>query len=186
MKKLLVVLIIIFTFFINVEYIISKSRNLRRTSNLVIFEEMQKKEICSKKGLEIFRKDIEILKKKKQEEKIKKEGEEYKITFYTLSVASCSKPRNHPQYGITRTGYDLKGKDWTCRVISVDPSVIPLNTKVYIVFSKKELQYLNGEYLAKDTGNGIKYKHIDLYLGEFSDELAFKYGVQYANVKIIK
>ena len=80
-------------------------------------------------------------------------------------------------------GYDLQGKDYTAKIISVDPSIIKLGNKVEILFTNKKLKHLNGTYSAQDTGSAIKGNHIDLYLGENCDNLAYEYGVQYAYVK---
>lgn len=61
------------------------------------------------------------------------------------------------------------------RTIAVDPNVIPLGSTVYI----------NGyAYVAEDTGSAIKGKRIDVFLPSHKEALDF--GVQYANVSIIK
>lgn len=81
MKKLLVVLIIIFVFCIDVKNVINytKDGNLRKSNNAVIFEEIKNKETCSKEGLEKLQKEREKLKKEKErkefEEKIKNEDD---------------------------------------------------------------------------------------------------------------
>lgn len=57
------------------------------------------------------------------------------------------------------------------RTIAVDPSVIPLGTRVII----------NGQiYVAEDTGSAIKGNKIDVYVA--SHELTTQYGVYYADV----
>jgi 3D (Asp-Asp-Asp) domain-containing protein len=84
-----------------------------------------------------------------------------KATAYDLSVSSCGKDVTHPDYGITRTGTRAKRG----RTIAVDPRVIPLGRKVYIVFPKK-YRHLNGIYVAEDTGRKIKGYRIDIFWGE--------------------
>jgi 3D (Asp-Asp-Asp) domain-containing protein len=84
-----------------------------------------------------------------------------RATAYDLSVSSCGKDVTHPDYGITRTGTRAKRG----RTIAVDPAVIPLGRKVYIVFPKK-YRHLNGIYVAEDTGRKIKGYRIDIFWGE--------------------
>jgi 3D (Asp-Asp-Asp) domain-containing protein len=84
-----------------------------------------------------------------------------KATAYDLSVESCGKNSSHPEYGITASGTRATAK----RTIAVDPSVIPLGSKLYIVFPDK-YSYLNGEYIAEDTGRLIKGNIVDIFLGE--------------------
>ncbi|PJI06585.1 MULTISPECIES: 3D domain-containing protein [Clostridium] len=75
--------------------------------------------------------------------------------------------------GTTADGTNLDGKDFTARVIAVDPSVIKLGSRVYIQFpdnkryqNKNGQRYdLNGWYTARDTGGAIKGNHIDLFMG---------------------
>ncbi|URZ06735.1 3D domain-containing protein [Clostridium felsineum] len=75
--------------------------------------------------------------------------------------------------GTTADGTNLDGKDFTSRVIAVDPSVIKLGTRVYLQFpdnkryqTKNGQRYdLNGWYTAHDTGGAIKGNHIDLFMG---------------------
>jgi 3D (Asp-Asp-Asp) domain-containing protein len=84
-----------------------------------------------------------------------------KASAYDLSLASCGKELDHPEYGITRTGTRAKRG----RTIAVDPRVIPLGRKVYIVFPK-QYSHMNGIYVAEDTGRKIKGYRIDIFWGE--------------------
>jgi 3D (Asp-Asp-Asp) domain-containing protein len=59
-------------------------------------------------------------------------------------------------------------------VISVDPDVIPLRSEILILFTNPEFKEYNGIYTARDTGGGIKGKHIDLYMGDFKSNSASK------------
>ncbi len=74
-----------------------------------------------------------------------------KMRVYTTSytAASCGKPKTHPRYGYTRLGWWL-----TKGIVAVDPTVIPLRTKMYIP------GYGIGR--AGDTGGGVKGKFVDL------------------------
>jgi uncharacterized protein YabE (DUF348 family) len=68
-------------------------------------------------------------------------------TSYT--AADGGKPRDHPQYGITRIG-------WLARrgIVAVDPTVVKLLTRVYVPGY--------GPGVAADTGGGVKGRWIDL------------------------
>ncbi|MFC7783966.1 3D domain-containing protein [Rossellomorea sp. GCM10028870] len=88
-------------------------------------------------------------------------------TAYTAYCEGC--------IGITKTGVDLI-ENPDARVIAVDPSVIPLGSKVYVEGY--------GYARAEDTGGAIKGKRIDIYMEKEKD--ALKYGVQDVKVKIIE
>jgi 3D (Asp-Asp-Asp) domain-containing protein len=88
-------------------------------------------------------------------------------TAYTAYCNGCS--------GITRTGIDLR-KNPNLKVIAVDPSVIPLGTKVYIEGY--------GYAIAGDTGGAIKGHKIDIFMPSQSN--AMKFGRKTINIKIIK
>ncbi|HEY9060487.1 MAG TPA: 3D domain-containing protein [Pseudobacteroides sp.] len=107
-------------------------------------------------------------------------------TAYDLSVKSCGKSPSHPAYGITKTGT----RATIGRTIAVDPSIIPLRSKVYISFPEA-YKNLNGIYIAEDTGSKIKGNKIDIFFGEDSpgdrtvNSLARKFGVQVVNVYVL-
>jgi 3D (Asp-Asp-Asp) domain-containing protein/LysM repeat protein len=89
-----------------------------------------------------------------------------KATAYTADCEGCS--------GITITGVNLKANPDE-KVIAVDPSVIPLGSKVYIEGY--------GEATAADTGGAIKGNRIDVYMKNESDALQF--GAKELTVKIL-
>lgn len=107
-------------------------------------------------------------------------------TAYDLSVKSCGKSPSHPAYGITKTGTRVT----IGRTIAVDPTVIPLRSKLYIEFPDA-YKNLNGVYIAEDTGSKIKGNKIDIFFGEdipgdrTINSLARKFGVQVVNVYIL-
>ncbi|WP_332629457.1 LysM peptidoglycan-binding and 3D domain-containing protein [Halalkalibacter flavus] len=86
-------------------------------------------------------------------------------TAYTASCNGCS--------GITATGLNLIDNP-DKKVISVDPSVIPLGSKVYVEGY--------GHAIAGDTGGAIKGNKIDLFIPNQQD--AINWGVQEVNVKV--
>ena len=77
-------------------------------------------------------------------------------TAYTASCEGCS--------GITATGIDLIANP-NQKVISVDPSVIPLGSKVYVEGY--------GEAIAGDTGGAIKGNKIDVFIPSKQDAINF-------------
>ncbi|MEK5105875.1 LysM peptidoglycan-binding domain-containing protein [Cytobacillus sp. FSL K6-0129] len=87
-------------------------------------------------------------------------------TAYTASCEGCS--------GVTATGINLK-ENPDAKVISVDPNVIPLGTKVYVEGY--------GEAIAGDTGGAIKGNKIDIFIPNKED--AINYGRQSVKVTIL-
>ena len=72
-----------------------------------------------------------------------------KATAYDLSYESCGKHPDHPLYGITASG--MKARKG---VVSVDPKVIPLHTRLYIEATDGSWAY--GYAVAGDTGGAVK------------------------------
>lgn len=97
-----------------------------------------------------------------------KGGESITMTAsaFTAECDGCS--------GITATGLNLKANP-NMKVIAVDPSVIPLGTKVWVEGY--------GEAIAGDTGGHIKGNRIDIHVPTKSD--AYNWGVKTVQVKIL-
>ncbi|MFL0507054.1 LysM peptidoglycan-binding domain-containing protein [Ureibacillus sp. 179-F W5.1 NHS] len=87
-------------------------------------------------------------------------------TAYTATCEGCS--------GITATGINLL-ENPDLKVISVDPELIPLGSKVYVEGY--------GEAIAGDTGGAIKGNRIDVFIPNKQD--AIDYGVQTVKVTIL-
>ncbi|MBU8879138.1 LysM peptidoglycan-binding domain-containing protein [Bacillus sp. FJAT-29790] len=87
-------------------------------------------------------------------------------TAYTASCEGCS--------GITSTGLNLIANP-DQKVISVDPSVIPLGSKVFVEGY--------GEAIAGDTGGAIKGNKIDIFIP--SKEEALRWGRKTVKVRIL-
>jgi 3D (Asp-Asp-Asp) domain-containing protein len=68
-------------------------------------------------------------------------------TSYT--AATSGKSPNHPQYGITRLGWQMREG-----IVAVDPTVINLKTEMYVPGY--------GVGVAGDTGGKVRGRHIDL------------------------
>ncbi|WP_223703295.1 G5 and 3D domain-containing protein [Sutcliffiella deserti] len=87
-------------------------------------------------------------------------------TAYTAFCNGCS--------GVTSTGINLRTNPGM-KVIAVDPSVIPLGTKVYVEGY--------GYAVAGDTGGAIKGNKIDVFFPD--KETAYRWGRKRVKIKII-
>ena len=129
-------------------------------------EELKKSESEVKK----LEKQVDV--KRKEEVKVSKAtapvGKEVKVkaTAYTAYCDGCS--------GITRTGLDLRSNPQS-KVIAVDPTVIPLGSKVYVEGY--------GYATASDTGGAIKGKRIDVFKPNLV--AAKNYGVKQVKVTVL-
>ncbi|MDY0394840.1 3D domain-containing protein [Virgibacillus halophilus] len=85
---------------------------------------------------------------------------------YTANCGGCS--------GFTATGINLKSNP-NAKVVAVDPSVIPLGTKVWVEGY--------GVAVAGDTGGSIQGNRIDLHVASSSQAHAF--GTRTVTVKIL-
>ena len=102
-----------------------------------------------------------------------------KCTAYTSSYEDTGKRPGDPAFGITKSGTVAREG-----IVAVDPSVIPLGTKMYIDILDDSVEDY-GFAIAEDTGGKIKGKKIDLYFDATHDELK-QFGVRKAKVYIIE
>ncbi|WP_249313353.1 G5 and 3D domain-containing protein [Lederbergia citrea] len=87
-------------------------------------------------------------------------------TAYTAYCNGCS--------GITATGINLRANP-NLKVIAVDPSVIPLGSKVWVEGY--------GYAVAGDTGGAIKGNRIDLFVP--SKEQAYRFGRKQVKIRVL-
>ncbi|UII57791.1 ubiquitin-like domain-containing protein [Cytobacillus spongiae] len=87
-------------------------------------------------------------------------------TAYTANCSGCS--------GNTATGINLRANP-DIKVIAVDPSVIPLGTKVYVEGY--------GYAVAADTGSSVKGNKIDVFFASKAD--AYRWGRRTVKIKIL-
>lgn len=88
------------------------------------------------------------------------------LSATAYDASSCGKVPGQRGYGITATGaYAQKG------IVAVDPSVIPLGTKLYI--ESADGRYVYGYAIAADTGGAIKGNRIDLCFDTNREALNF-------------
>ncbi|MFS0784134.1 ubiquitin-like domain-containing protein [Bacillus sp. 1P06AnD] len=88
-------------------------------------------------------------------------------TAYTAGCNGCS--------GLTATGYDLRSNP-NAKVIAVDPSVIPLGTKVFVEGY--------GYAIAADTGGAIRGNKIDVFFS--SKSKAYQWGKRSVKIRVIR
>lgn len=74
-------------------------------------------------------------------------------------------------YGNDGGNYTCLGKPTQRGIVAVDPSVIPLGTRLYI--ESEDGKYIYGEAVAGDTGGAIKGYKIDLFVESASECRAF-------------
>jgi 3D (Asp-Asp-Asp) domain-containing protein len=92
------------------------------------------------------------------------------VTAYDLSYESCGKYPGDPAYGITASGERIKPG-----YVAVDPTVIPMHSRLYIPGY--------GMAYASDTGGAVKGRHIDVYIPDRHD--ALKWGRKIITVYIL-
>lgn len=95
---------------------------------------------------------------------------------YDLSYSSCGKNPGDRGYGITASGMRAQ-----YGVVAVDPSVIPLGTKLYIEAVDGSWTY--GYAVAGDTGGAIKGNRIDLFFNSNAEAMSF--GRRQAKVYVL-
>lgn len=88
-------------------------------------------------------------------------------TAYTAYCNGCS--------GYTSTGFNLRANP-NAKIIAVDPSVIPLGTKVYVEGY--------GYAVAADTGRAIKGNKIDVFFATKAE--AYSWGRKTVKIKILE
>ena len=96
-----------------------------------------------------------------------------RLTCYTASYKDTGKHPDHPEFGITYSGYMAR-----IGIVACDPAYIPLNTNLYVTIDGLP-DY--GFCWTGDIGGGVKGDHLDLYVNtqEESDGFGCKYGYAY-------
>ena len=99
-------------------------------------------------------------------------------TYYYSKVLTCTATAYSCEGYV---GYTYSGTVARVGAIAVDPSVIPLDTRLYIVTNDGD--YVYGCCVAEDTGGSIKGNKVDLYFDTISECLAF--GVRTCTVYVL-
>ncbi len=87
---------------------------------------------------------------------------------YCLCQKCCGKSPSSPGYGRTASGLVIV-PGTGMKVLSVDPTVIPLGSKLYVQGLNGAADY--GYAVAADTGGAIKGNRVDLYMDTHSQAL---------------
>lgn len=153
----------------------------------------------NKSRLDLLRSSIQTITEQeiieKQTDKPSKQPREvnntFSITAYDLSYNSCEKTMNDPAYGITKSGYNLKGMSREeAMTVAADPRVIPQGSKIYLEFTNDKYSKFNGTYTVRDVGGAIKGAKIDLFMGDFNkhetDQSVWDFGRTQAKVYLVK
>lgn len=84
----------------------------------------------------------------------------------SATAYTCQSPS-----GITTPGITYSGTPARMGAIAVDPNVIPLGSKLYIV--SNDGNYVYGYCVAEDTGSAIKGNTVDLYYDSYDECILF-------------
>lgn len=158
-----------------------KDKNNSKERDIVYLEESIRS-VDEKKVEEVKRPEVK---------EVNTKGQIFTVTAYDLSIQSCAKSRGSKGYGVTATGFDLKGHTWdSARVISVDPRVIPLGSRVRLEFISDKYKKYNSVYTAQDTGSAIKGNKIDFFIGDFNsskpNKKTLEFGVTEAVITVLE
>jgi uncharacterized protein YabE (DUF348 family) len=141
-------------------------------------------EVIVENGIEVERRLVSVLESKPKQDKVvavgakevvvqasrgeSSSGQEFYVnaTAYTANCNGCS--------GNTATGLNLRANP-NAKVIAVDPSIIPLGTKVYVDGY--------GYAVAADTGGAIKGNKIDVFFSSNAD--AYRWGNRKVKITIL-
>lgn len=161
-----------------------KLKSIRNQSNKQKLNKIEfktiKKEDNNRKSIKVSRSED-----RNKDENTYKDLGNFTLTAYTLGYESCGKSVNDKAYGITASGFDLKGLSRIeAMTVSVDKRIIPLGSKVYITFKDDKYKKYEGIYHARDTGGAIKGNKIDLFIPDLNE--AIEFGRVKANVKLIQ
>lgn len=99
-------------------------------------------------------------------------------SYTYVDVMTCSATANTCEGYV---GHTYSGTLARVGAIAVDPTVIPLGTKMYVV--SNDGQYVYGYCVAEDIGGGIKGNKIDLYFDTYAE--CWDFGVRMCTVYIL-
>ena len=144
-----------------------------RNKELARQKALKEAELKAKREKELERKRLEEKKRKAQVKGVSTDVPSNTMTVkasaYTATCNGCS--------GVTKTGINIRNN--TPKIIAVDPSIIPLGSKVEIWVDNVSW----GVYSAEDIGGAIKGKKIDILFK--STREAYNFGVKNVKIKII-
>lgn len=105
-----------------------------------------------------------------------------RVIHLTATAYGATAQDNYP-YGPT----DAFGKPLKPGDVAVDPSVIALNTKMYVTGYSTAYLPKGGELaVARDTGGAIKGNRIDMYINSTNESLINSFGIQQVTAYILR
>ena len=110
----------------------------------------------------------------------------FTASAYDLSYRSCGKRPGHKEYGITYSGYRLRGNRYVERTIAADRTVLPIGTLVFLEFNDERRVHYNGLYVVRDIGRKVVGRRVDIYMGESAMEECVSFGIADAEVYIVE
>lgn len=118
------------------------------------------------------------------------EAPRYTISDNVITTSNGTTYKYTHTVQVSATAYSCEGHTGICysgtlaRVgaIAVDPTVIPLGTKMYVV--SNDGQYVYGYCIAEDIGGGIKGHRVDLYFDTIAE--CYQFGVRSCTVYILE
>ena len=99
-------------------------------------------------------------------------------TYYYSKVLTCTATAYSCEGYI---GHTYSGTVARVGAIAVDPSVIPLGTRLYIVTN--DGRYIYGHCVAEDIGGSIKGNKVDLYFDTIAE--CWRFGVRTCTVYVL-
>lgn len=113
----------------------------------------------------------------------------YTITDNVITTSNGTDYIFTKKVQVSATAYSCEGRTGICysgtlaRVgaVAVDPKVIPLGTKMYIV--SNDGKYVYGYCIAEDIGGGIKGARVDLYFDTIAE--CYQFGVRNCTAYIL-
>ena len=157
---------------------LSKEAKQIQEKNAVMIENLRKELEQAKQDNNKLKYENEALRQQNEELEIEKKKRlantfRMEATAYTDSGMTA--------FGIST--YNASRED--VMVIAVDPSVIPLGSKVKVTFDDSRWQHYNGVYVAGDTGGAINGNIIDVFVGAGNDGEAMQFGRRMCTVTVL-
>lgn len=103
----------------------------------------------------------------------------YRAAYKMRATAYDTSPSSNGGYSTTAMGTSLKKG-----VVAVDPSIIPLGSRLYIESADGGKSWVYGYAIASDTGGAIKGSRVDLCFNTSGEVHSF--GVRNANVYVLE
>jgi 3D (Asp-Asp-Asp) domain-containing protein len=104
-----------------------------------------------------------------------------RVVHLVATAYGATAADNYPYGAVDAFGVPLKPGD-----VAVDPSVIPLNTKLYVTGYTSPYLPRGGELaVARDTGGAIKGSRIDMYVNSTNQSLIDSFGIQRVTAYIL-